>query len=204
MFPRTVCCCSGEGFSQDCFVLVSAVAVLPQSLRCAVGLAGAFWRVFPRAVPWWFWWRFSQDRLALLLQFCLLQLCILVKVLPRIALCRFWRRFFPGVLCVCFGPPLCCPCGLRCSVGLGCILVRFSQDGSWRFLWRFSPKLLRVVLMSCRCLPVGLSVLQSTWALSVEGLCPWPCVWLPRWPACLVSHFQVSWPRWRDLCVPVA
>ncbi|MQL92259.1 hypothetical protein Taro_024872 [Colocasia esculenta] len=25
-------------------------------------------------------------------------LCILVKVLPRIALCRFWWRFFPGVL----------------------------------------------------------------------------------------------------------
>ncbi|MQM00457.1 hypothetical protein Taro_033192 [Colocasia esculenta] len=42
-FPRTICCCPGEGFSQDCFVLVSAVAVLPQSLRCAVGLAGAFW-----------------------------------------------------------------------------------------------------------------------------------------------------------------
>ncbi|MQL68786.1 hypothetical protein Taro_001036 [Colocasia esculenta] len=27
-------------------------------------------------------------------------LCILVKVLPTIALCHFWRRFFPGVLCV--------------------------------------------------------------------------------------------------------
>ncbi|MQM04873.1 hypothetical protein Taro_037679, partial [Colocasia esculenta] len=25
------------------------------------------------SVPWWFWWRFSQDLLALLLQFCLLQ-----------------------------------------------------------------------------------------------------------------------------------
>ncbi|MQL99628.1 hypothetical protein Taro_032353 [Colocasia esculenta] len=67
-FPRTVCCCSGEGFSQDCFVLVSTVAVLPQSLRCAVGLAGAFWRVFPRAVPWWFWWRFSQDQLVFFLR----------------------------------------------------------------------------------------------------------------------------------------
>ncbi|MQL74281.1 hypothetical protein Taro_006644 [Colocasia esculenta] len=78
-------------------------------------------------------------------------LCILVKVLPRIVLCRFWRRFFPGVLCVNFGPPLCCPCGLKCAVWLGCILVRFSQDGSWRFWWRFSLKLLHVVLMSCRC-----------------------------------------------------
>ncbi|MQL86395.1 hypothetical protein Taro_018920 [Colocasia esculenta] len=67
-----------------------------------------------------------------------LGLCILVKVLPKIALCHFWRRFFPGVLCVRFGPPLCCPCGLKCAVRLGCILVRFSQDGSWRFLVEFS------------------------------------------------------------------
>ncbi|MQM17635.1 hypothetical protein Taro_050609 [Colocasia esculenta] len=45
---------------------------------------------------------------------------------------------------------------------------------------------------------------EFAWALLVKVLCPWPCVWLPRWPACLVSHFQVSRPRWRDLCVPVA
>ncbi|MQL73417.1 hypothetical protein Taro_005767 [Colocasia esculenta] len=31
----------------DCSSLVSAVAVLPESLRCAVGWAGAFWRIFP-------------------------------------------------------------------------------------------------------------------------------------------------------------
>ncbi|MQL86837.1 hypothetical protein Taro_019362, partial [Colocasia esculenta] len=72
-------------------------------------------------------------------------LCILVKVLPRIALCRFWWKFFPGVLCVCFGPPLCCPCGLKCVVWLSYVLVRFSQDGSWRFWWRFSPKLFRAL-----------------------------------------------------------
>ncbi|MQM20852.1 hypothetical protein Taro_053881 [Colocasia esculenta] len=87
-------------------------------------------------------------------------LCILVKVLPRIALCRVWRRFFPGVLCVRFGPPLCCPCGSKCAVWLGCVLVRFSQDDSWHFWWRFSPKLPYVcfghrcslfVDMSCRC-----------------------------------------------------
>ncbi|MQM14639.1 hypothetical protein Taro_047574, partial [Colocasia esculenta] len=33
-----------RGFSQDCSVLVSAVAVLPQGLRCVVGLDGAFCR----------------------------------------------------------------------------------------------------------------------------------------------------------------
>ncbi|MQL86730.1 hypothetical protein Taro_019259 [Colocasia esculenta] len=44
-------------------------------------------------------------------------------------------------------------------------------------------------------LPVGLSVLQSAWALSVKVWCAWLCIWLLRWPACLVSHFQVSWLR---------
>ncbi|MQM06037.1 hypothetical protein Taro_038855 [Colocasia esculenta] len=75
-------------------------------------------------------------------------LCILVNVLPRIILCRFWRRFFPGVLCVHFGPPLCCPYGSKCAVWLGYVLVMFSQDGSWRFWWRFSPRLLRWDYMS--------------------------------------------------------
>ncbi|MQL73275.1 hypothetical protein Taro_005632 [Colocasia esculenta] len=131
-----------RGFSEDYSVLVSPIAVLPQGLR---------------TVPWWFGWRFSQDRLTLLLlaavfsmKVCVVWsfgLCVLVKVLPRIALCRFWWRFFPGVLSVRFGPPLCCPCGSKCVVWLGCVLVRFSQDGSWHFWWRFSPKLLRVVLV---------------------------------------------------------
>ncbi|MQM15452.1 hypothetical protein Taro_048397 [Colocasia esculenta] len=67
--------------------------------------------------------------------------CILVKVLPRIALCRFWRRFFPGVLCVRFGPPLCCPCDSKCAVWLGRVLVRFSQDSSWHFLVEVLPKI---------------------------------------------------------------
>ncbi|MQL69926.1 hypothetical protein Taro_002248 [Colocasia esculenta] len=37
----------GSGGSEDYSVLVSAVAVLPQGMRYAVVLAGAFWRVFP-------------------------------------------------------------------------------------------------------------------------------------------------------------
>ncbi|MQL77321.1 hypothetical protein Taro_009708, partial [Colocasia esculenta] len=65
------CCCPGEGCSQDCSALVSAAVVLPQVLRCAVGLAVSFLMV---RVGWSF------------------GLCILVKVLPRIALCRFWWR----------------------------------------------------------------------------------------------------------------
>ncbi|MQL76480.1 hypothetical protein Taro_008885, partial [Colocasia esculenta] len=150
---RTVCCCSGESFSQDHFVLVSVVVVLPQSLRCAVGLAGAFWRVFsqsgalvvlvevlpgPACVA---------SAVLLVAVFSLMVfvlwswgLCILVKVLPRIALCRFWWTFFPGVLCVRFGPLLSCPCDSKCAVWLGRILVRFSQDGSWRFLVEVLPK----------------------------------------------------------------
>ncbi|MQM15351.1 hypothetical protein Taro_048297 [Colocasia esculenta] len=128
---------------------------------CCCGAASGFevcywfgWCVllgFPRTVPWWFWWRFSQDRLAFLLLAIVFSLmvhvgwsfglCVLVKVPPRIALCRLWQRFFPGVLCARFRPPLCCPCGTKCVVWLSCILVRFYQDDSWRFWWRFSPKL---------------------------------------------------------------
>ncbi|MQM14013.1 hypothetical protein Taro_046941 [Colocasia esculenta] len=141
-------------------------------------------------------------------------LCILVKVLPRIALCRFWWRFFLGVLRVCFGPPLCCSYDSKCAVWLCRILVRFSQDGSWCFLVEVLPKAVSCCF-GCRCslslcgdelslFPVGLYLLQSAWALSVKVLSPWPCVWLPRWPACLVVRFQVSRPRWWDLCVPVA
>ncbi|MQM19723.1 hypothetical protein Taro_052733 [Colocasia esculenta] len=117
-----------ESFSQDCSVLVSAVVVLPQGLSgfsqnyalvvlvevlpgpaCVVSavLLAAVFSLMVRVV-----WSFG--------------LCILVKVLPRIALCRFWRRFFLGVLCVRFGPPLCCPCGSKCAIWLGCVLVRFS------------------------------------------------------------------------------
>ncbi|MQM20208.1 hypothetical protein Taro_053224, partial [Colocasia esculenta] len=88
-------------------------------------------------------------------------LCILVKVLPRIALCHFWQTFFPGVLCVCFGPPLCCPCGSKCAVWLGYVLARFSQASSWRFWWRFSPKLPCYSFLSFSFVPVRLCV--SPW-----------------------------------------
>ncbi|MQL96445.1 hypothetical protein Taro_029119, partial [Colocasia esculenta] len=47
-----------------------------------------------------------------------------------IALCRFWRRFFLGVLCARFGLSLCCPYDSKCVVWLGYVLVRFSQDVS--------------------------------------------------------------------------
>ncbi|MQM20306.1 hypothetical protein Taro_053323 [Colocasia esculenta] len=128
-------------------------ASLQDSCACCKWVAAVVvsrvWRVWSLGVfmPWW--------RVLLAAVFSLMVhvvwsfgLCILVKVLPRIALCRFWRRFFPGVLRVRFGPPLCCPCGSKCAVWLGCVLVRFSQDGSWRFWWRFSPML---PCMSCHC-----------------------------------------------------
>ncbi|MQM20833.1 hypothetical protein Taro_053861 [Colocasia esculenta] len=93
-------------------------------------------------VPWWFWWRFSQDRLRCLYSSAR---CSVFSDGPcrwvvhsgegssQDRLCRFWRRFFLGVLGVRFGPPLCCLCGLKCAVWLGCILARFSQDDSWLF-----------------------------------------------------------------------
>ncbi|MQM14461.1 hypothetical protein Taro_047393, partial [Colocasia esculenta] len=124
-FPRTVCYCPGEGFSQDCSALISTVAMLPQGLRCAtsIGLASAFWRVFPErclggsggGCPRTGLCCFCSSTCCSVLydgpcSSVIWGLCILVEVLPRIALCRSWQRFFPGVLCVCFGPPLCCPC----------------------------------------------------------------------------------------------
>ncbi|MQM18638.1 hypothetical protein Taro_051633 [Colocasia esculenta] len=191
---RLVALCSGEVFPEPFVVVLS--------LRCAVGLAGVFWRVFPERClggygggsPRTYLRCFYSSACCSVLSdslCCLvIGLCILVKVLPRIAHCHFWWRFFLGVLCVCFGPPLCCPCGLKCVVWLGCILARFSQDGSWRFWWRFSPKLLRVVLVVtalslCRdelsLLLVGLSVLQSAWAL-FRLLCGCAFLWwLARW-----------------------
>ncbi|MQL77734.1 hypothetical protein Taro_010158 [Colocasia esculenta] len=64
-------------------------------------------------------------------------LMVLVEVLPRIALCRFWWRFFPGVLWVRFRPPLCCSCGSKRAVLLGCVLLvssfvsKFSRPCWW-------------------------------------------------------------------------
>ncbi|MQL71812.1 hypothetical protein Taro_004121 [Colocasia esculenta] len=127
------CCCSA---------LVSVVAtVLPQGLRYAasVGLAGAFWRVFPERRVGGSGGGSPRTGLCC---FCSFAYCsvlydgpcclviwvvrVLVKVLPRIALCRLWRRFFPEVLCVHFGPLLCCPCDSKCAVWLGYVLVRDS------------------------------------------------------------------------------
>ncbi|MQM19235.1 hypothetical protein Taro_052235 [Colocasia esculenta] len=165
---------------------VLALLVVPLLLGAASGFEVCCWFGwcvlvgFPRTVPWWFWWRFSQDRLALLLLagvFSLMvrvgwsfRFCVLVKVPPRITLCRFWQRFFPGVFCARFGPPLCCPCGSKCAIWLGCILVRFSQDVSGRFWWRFSLKL-PCVCFGGRC---SLSLYRDE--LSLLPLCWWDFV----------------------------
>ncbi|MQL93444.1 hypothetical protein Taro_026088 [Colocasia esculenta] len=103
------------------------------SLRCAGGLAGAFWRVFPEP--------------------CL----------------GGSGGGSPRTYLRCF-----CSSACYSILSDGCILVRFSLDVSWHFWWRFSPKLLRAVLVIaalslCR---GELSSLSSAWALSVEGSCP--------------------------------
>ncbi|MQL99532.1 hypothetical protein Taro_032258, partial [Colocasia esculenta] len=125
-FPRTVCCCPGEGFSQDYFVLISFVAVLPQPLRYAVVLDGAFWRVFLQRC---LGGSGGGSPRTCLHCFCLLQcslywsvligrwvahsgegssqdrpLSLLAKVLPRSVLCSFraticavgWAAFWRG------------------------------------------------------------------------------------------------------------
>ncbi|MQM14673.1 hypothetical protein Taro_047609 [Colocasia esculenta] len=67
---------------------------------------------FPRMVPWWFWWRFSQDRFAFAVLFAAVfslmvrvvwsfGLCILVKVLPRIALLSLLAEVLPKSSALC-------------------------------------------------------------------------------------------------------
>ncbi|MQL91365.1 hypothetical protein Taro_023976, partial [Colocasia esculenta] len=108
-FPRTLCCCLGEGFPQDYSVVVSSIVVLPQGLS------------------------FSQDRLALLLlaavfslKVCVVwsfRLCVLVKVLPRIALCHFWQsEVLPGRL-------LALLVDILPKAALCCLVVRFQVLG---------------------------------------------------------------------------
>ncbi|MQM19679.1 hypothetical protein Taro_052687 [Colocasia esculenta] len=150
---RLVALCSGGGFPELFVVVLSGALVVlvevllgPACVASAVLLAAVF-SLMVRVV----------------LSF---GLCILVKVLPRIALCRFWWRFFPGVLRVCFEPLLCCSYGSKCAVWLGCVLVRFSQNRSWRFWWRFSPELLRVISVV---VALSLSVEMSCLCLGVVG-----------------------------------
>ncbi|MQM07216.1 hypothetical protein Taro_040050 [Colocasia esculenta] len=91
--------------------------------------------------------------------------CILVKVLPRIALCRFWWRFFLGVL----------------------------HDSSWRFWWSQGvvPLAVRLAaaLASLSCMSVALLCTGFLVGLLVQALFRWLG---PTW---LVVLFQAcgSW-----------
>ncbi|MQM13523.1 hypothetical protein Taro_046448 [Colocasia esculenta] len=79
-----------------------------------------------------------------------------------------------------------------------CVLEGFSQNDALVVLVESCFVLFWLSLLSLSLcedelslFPVGLSLLQSAWAFSVKVLCPWPCVWLLHWPACLVVRFQV-------------
>ncbi|MQM10489.1 hypothetical protein Taro_043381, partial [Colocasia esculenta] len=127
----------------------------------------------------------------------LFRLCVLVKVLPRIAPYRFWQRFFPGVLGVCFRLPLCCPCDLKCAICvelhsgevlpgrlLALLVEVLPRAALWLFwLWDFVCPRGRVVCFASRTpLPVGgllcLEVLVDVWcaALSACMVGAVPCV----------------------------
>ncbi|MQM22532.1 hypothetical protein Taro_055585 [Colocasia esculenta] len=93
-----------------------------EGLRYAVVLAGAFWRVFPE-------WCLGgsgggSPRTGLRLPFVI-----------------SGGGSFPGVLSFRFEPPLCCTCGSKCAVWLGCVVVRFSQDGSCQGVVRLAVRL---------------------------------------------------------------
>ncbi|MQM19974.1 hypothetical protein Taro_052989, partial [Colocasia esculenta] len=86
--PCVLCCTAGRALQHLPVVVVGLVlASCELWLRCIAWLPC----VLVRAVPWWFWWRFSQDRFALPLQFArysvLFDVCRLVglrsgEVLP--------------------------------------------------------------------------------------------------------------------------
>ncbi|MQM11235.1 hypothetical protein Taro_044142 [Colocasia esculenta] len=114
--PVSGFCCAALK-AKDCFVLVSAVAVLPQSLR--TGLRSP--------------------------------LSVLAEVLPRSAM-----RLFRATVVLPLWFDVCRLVGLRSGEVL--------------------PEQLLALLV------------ESAWALSVKVSCPWLCVWMLRWLACLVSH----------------
>ncbi|MQL84814.1 hypothetical protein Taro_017325 [Colocasia esculenta] len=159
---------------EDCSILISVCccATSGSEVCCCFGwcvLAG-----FPRLVPWWFWWRFSQDRLTLLL------LAAVFSLMVRVV----WSfRFFRESSFVASGGGSSQECSVFVS-GHRCVApvvrsVPFGRAVFWRgspktalgtLGWRFSPELLRVVLVVaalsiCRdellLLPVELSVLHS-------------------------------------------
>ncbi|MQM03648.1 hypothetical protein Taro_036434 [Colocasia esculenta] len=163
------------GSSQDCSVLVSDVVVLPQ------GLSSACYGVLFEGLCCLVIWVVrsgegsSQDR----------PLSFLVEVLPRSALCSFRATI---LLSLWFEV-----CRL---VGLHSGEVRPG-----RLLALLVEVLPKATLDELSLLPVGLSMLQSAWAFPVKVWCPWLCVWLLHWPACLIVHFRVSrLRRWDFVC----
>ncbi|MQL86209.1 hypothetical protein Taro_018738, partial [Colocasia esculenta] len=94
-----------------------AVVLVRLALRTVPGLM----------VPWWFWWRFSQNRFVLLplvaVFFSQLVMCFghLLGLRP-VLLAAEWFVFVLGYRCVALWFEVC--------RWLSCVLVRFSQDGS--------------------------------------------------------------------------
>ncbi|MQM02229.1 hypothetical protein Taro_035000 [Colocasia esculenta] len=111
--------------------------------------------------------------------------CILVKVLPKIALLsllvevlpRSALRSFRATVVLFLWFEVCRLVGPRSGEVLpGRLLALFgggSAQGCFVLFW------------------LSLLSLSYAWALSVKVSCPWLCVWLLHWPACLVSRFQV-------------
>ncbi|MQL86861.1 hypothetical protein Taro_019390, partial [Colocasia esculenta] len=120
MFSRTVCCGLDEDFSQDYLVFNGALVVLvevipgPACIASAVLLAAVF-SLMVRVV-----WPFG--------------LCVLVKVLPRIAPCHVWWR--TALSAFGEGSPQSCPvsrCGAL-TVCLAVVLARLSSCSFFEFL----------------------------------------------------------------------
>ncbi|MQL94106.1 hypothetical protein Taro_026757 [Colocasia esculenta] len=124
--PRTVFYCPIEGSSQDYSALIFVYCCATSGSEVCYWFGWCVLAGFPRMVPWWFWWRFSHDRIALLLLAAVFFLMVhavwsfglrsgegsslecplsfLVEVLPKAASCCFGRRCS---LSLCFRGPGC-------------------------------------------------------------------------------------------------
>ncbi|MQL69160.1 hypothetical protein Taro_001475 [Colocasia esculenta] len=186
------CCCSC--YCAACVVSVFARRVRAVAARLALDSLVVVFLVWRRLV--------SQSRcfvcrVALLVECCYTYLWLLsawrwlvvgsgeAEVHRLVALCS--GGGFPELFVVVLSGALV----VLVKVLLGWLLALFGggcPQGCFLLFWSSLLSLGRDEMSS---LPVGLSVLQFASALSVKALCTWPCVWLLRWPACLVVHFQV-------------
>ncbi|MQL88970.1 hypothetical protein Taro_021540 [Colocasia esculenta] len=97
-------------------------------------------------------------------------LVVLVEVLPGLAFVAsavLLAAMFSLMVCVLWSWGLCIL--VKCAIWLGRVLVRYSQDGSWRFLVEVLPKA-PSCCFGCRVVPLAVRLAAALASLSYGGL----------------------------------